>query len=355
MGALVEELLAAGHAVQWFVAPVDVGHPEVARLARAGAKVAQLPHPDRTYVRLAGVRRKLSRLLQRECGLADLVGAFRPDHVFLNQGGTWCGTMDQFYRVLETRSGRFSLICHLNHVAAPMGGEVLARARWLAGNATRMFFNSRWTHRLAETQIAQRVGVADYFQYPVRFEFTWPLPWPEGAVPRLAMVNRFDVFHKGIDLAVEAVARLRDGGQRLQLTIVGRGADEAYMKDLVKFHRLKEEVIVLPYTEDLQELWATQEMLLLPSRFEGLAVAMIEAMGFGRPALRTPYGGCEEWIEDGMNGYVCAAAELDLLVGTLKRALSERDRWQEMGLAAHRKIQERLDRFPAKVFLKSLE
>jgi glycosyltransferase involved in cell wall biosynthesis len=81
---------------------------------------------------------------------------------------------------------------------------------------------------------------------------------------------------------------------------------------------------------------------------------MIEAMGFGRPVLRTPYGGCSEWIEDGENGFVCPAAEVDVLVETLKRALSERSRWREMGLAAHAKIKRDLDLRPARVFLEAL-
>jgi len=104
----------------------------------------------------------------------------------------------------------------------------------------------------------------------------------------------------------------------------------------------------------LQNFWAGHELLLLPSRFEGLAVSMVEAMGFGRPVIRTPYGGCEEWMEDGRNGYVCPAPEVSLLVETLKRALAERERWPEMGRRAHEKVEANLDPDPGRVFLESL-
>lgn len=354
MGALVEELLVAGHEVQWFVAPIDFGNPHVTRLAECGAIVVLLPPPAKTYLRMAPMRRMLDRWRAGAKDLSALVDAFDPEHIFLNQGGTWCGTMPQFFPVLRKRLDRFSLVCHLNHPMPAMTGEKLEQARWLAGNARRMFFNSRWTRELAEIQIAGPIRSAAYFQYPVRFEFKEPLPWPEASVPQLAMVNRLDALHKGIDLAIEAVARLNNEGAPLNLTVVGRGPDERYLRDLVGWRGVADRVQLLPYTEDLAAFWASHELLLLPSRYEGLAVSMIEAMGFGRPVLRTPYGGCEEWIEEDVNGFVCPAAEADLLVATLKRALAERRRWREMGLAAHAKIKRDLDLRPGRVFLEAL-
>jgi glycosyltransferase involved in cell wall biosynthesis len=357
MGALVEELLLAGHQVQWFVAPIDLQYPEVVRLAARGAGVIALalPPPSKTYLRMAALRRKLDGWLCRSRDLRQLVAAFDPDHIYLNQGGTWCGTMDQFYPVLEARPGRFSLICHLNHPMAVMTGRTMEQARWLAGNASRMFFNSRWTHVLAEKQIARSIAAGAYFQYPVRFSFDEPLAWPSGTVPTIAMVNRLDSLHKGIDLAIESVACLKREGVIVELTIVGRGPDEHYIRDLALWLDVGERVRFLPYTEDLASFWADQEILLLPSRYEGLAVSMMEAMGFARPVLRTPYGGCEEWIEEDVNGFVCPAAEVDLLVQTLKRALAERGRWREMGLAAHAKIKCDLNPRPARAFLDALQ
>jgi glycosyltransferase involved in cell wall biosynthesis len=228
-------------------------------------------------------------------------------------------------------------------------------ARDLMARAGMVFFNSRWVHQLAEKQIARKITNFAYFQYPVRFTFETPLPWPEAVLPRIAMVNRLDAWHKGLDLAIEAVARLRAMGTDVQLTIIGRGPDESYLRELACVSGVSDLLSLEPYTEGLSRFWQDQEILLLPSRFEGLAVSMIEAMGFGRPVLRTPYGGAAEWLEDGVNGFICPAAELDLLVATLQRALAERSRWRVMGLAAHGKIRAELSPRPAKLFLEALE
>ena len=136
--------------------------------------------------------------------------------------------------------------------------------------------------------------------------------------------------------------------------MVGNGPDVAYLQDYARFRGVEDIVRFSGWKTDLAAVWSECELMLLPSRFEGLAVSMLEAMSFGRPVLRTPYGGCSEWIEDGVNGFVCPAAEVGALVETLKRALAVREHWREMGLAAHGKIKRELDPRPARVFLEAL-
>jgi glycosyltransferase involved in cell wall biosynthesis len=135
----------------------------------------------------------------------------------------------------------------------------------------------------------------------------------------------------------------------------GNGADEVYLHDLAGYLNLGNIVEFCGYTADLRAVWSRGELLVLPSRFEGSPVTMLEAMAFGRPVLRTAYGGAAEWIEDGANGYLCPAAEVNLLCQTLRRALAERSRWEEMGLRAHDKVRRELSRNPAGIFLRSLD
>jgi glycosyltransferase involved in cell wall biosynthesis len=221
-------------------------------------------------------------------------------------------------------------------------------------NGKRVFFNSAWTKRLAEVQIAESIVNAAYFQYPVRFNFVAPLEWPENPIPRLAMVNRLDSHQKGIDVALEAVSRLKAAGTLVQLSIVGSGPEREYLGDLARFLGVSEIVTFVGYSDDLKALWERHELLVLPSRYEGLGVVMIEAMGFGRPVLRTPHGGAEEWIVDGETGFLCPGAEVDLVVATLERALAARHQWRSMGVRAHERVSNGLDRKPARTFLLAL-
>ena len=356
MGALVESLLGAGHEVLWFVAPIDWENPAVQRLEHLGAIVQPLPDGDfPTFVRLGRLRRSIWELSRGGRELKSQLREFRPDHIFLNQAGTWCGLGAEVFEVLAEYPDRYSLICHLNQAAAPFVGSGLDRARSVMRRARTVFFNSSWTWRLAERQIAESIPNAATFQYPVRFAFGEPLAWPENRVPRLAMDNRLDTHQKGIDLALEAIAGLKAEGIETRLSIFGSGPERDFLGDLVRFLGIDGVVSFEGYSEDLESVWSEHEMMLLPSRYEGLGVAMIEAMGFGRPVLRTPLGGSEEWIRDGDTGFLCPGAETDLLLETLRRALLQRRDWPEMGRRANRLVRESLDPDPARVFLSALD
>ena len=355
LGSLAEALVEAGHNVLMFVAPIDRSIAKVAQLEEAGVRVVDLPGcRPRGGSPMGIVRRAFARLTPNRERLRAEVLKFGAEQLFLSQGGTWCGLAPEYFALLREFSDGFSLVCHLNRPEPPFGVEALAKARWLMANARVVYFNSSWTHRLAEEQIARPIGGALYFQYPLRFEFEAPLPWPAGEGAELAMVNRLDTYHKGIDLALEAISRLRAEGIPARLSIYGSGPDEGYLRDLAAYWKIGDLVEFCGHREDLENVWSKHEVLLLPSRFEGLGVSMIEAMGFGRPVIRTPYGGASEWIRDGENGYLCPGAEADLLLSTLRRAVAERSRWPGMGNAAHLSVKRSLDRSPGRVFLASL-
>jgi len=355
MGALVEKLLARGHEVLWLVAPLDLGHPEVARLAARGADIRPLPDKAPNYVRLAGFRRRVRRVLATGPALHHLMDDFSPDHVFVNQGGAWSALGDEdLLQCLTQRRGSYSLIVHLNQPQHPFSPLRLEQARALVSGARRVFFNSRWVRDLSELQICSAIPQAGLFQPPLRHPMAEPLPWPENKLPRLAMVCRLDSHHKGIDLAMAAVARLKSEGVALRLGIYGDGPDLEYLLALAGFLDVADCVEFHGHREEVRQIWLEEELLLLPSRFEGLGVSMLEAMSFGRPVLRTPYGGALEWVEDGVNGYICPAAEEKLLRDSLTRALADRPKWRELGLCGHEKIRRDLNADPAAAFLSAL-
>jgi glycosyltransferase involved in cell wall biosynthesis len=220
--------------------------------------------------------------------------------------------------------------------------------------AKRVFVNSAYMLDLAKSQMATDFPNARHYHLPHRFDFPEPLPWPVHAEARIAFVGRLDAFHKGLDLALCALKELKDEGSPFRFTIYGDGPDREYLCRLVQYLGLGNEVIFAGYAESVHKVWEQNELLFMPSRHEGCAVAMTEAIGFGRPVVATAVGGAPEWIEDGVTGFLAAAPTVSLAANALRRAMSERSRWPEMGQAAHAKFKQTMPERPAKVFLEAL-
>ena len=88
------------------------------------------------------------------------------------------------------------------------------------------------------------------------------------------------------------------------------------------------------FVSDVSAIWSSHHGLILPSRCEGLPIVLVEAMLSGRVPVVTDVGGNAEVVEDGVTGYLAAAATEDSLDDAMERAWNERHRWREIGAAA---------------------
>jgi len=80
------------------------------------------------------------------------------------------------------------------------------------------------------------------------------------------------------------------------------------------------------------------EVLVLPSRTEGLPLALIEAMMCGRFGIVTNEGGTSEVVEEGRTGFIANAAKVDELDHAMERAWAVRKEWESIGKAAGRAV-----------------
>jgi glycosyltransferase involved in cell wall biosynthesis len=95
---------------------------------------------------------------------------------------------------------------------------------------------------------------------------------------------------------VQAVARFRDHLQRFKFLIVGSGPDEEKLKTMIAELSLGQQVQVLPWKDDLGLVYAGIDMLLIPSRFEGVPLVMLEAMSAGVPVVASNVDGMAELL-----------------------------------------------------------
>jgi UDP-glucose:(heptosyl)LPS alpha-1,3-glucosyltransferase len=82
-------------------------------------------------------------------------------------------------------------------------------------------------------------------------------------------------------------------------------------------HRLR----FLGFRQDVPELLAGADALLLPSWFDAFGNVVGEALACGTPALVSARCGASEWIRDGENGFVVARQDADALARALRALL----------------------------------
>jgi glycosyltransferase involved in cell wall biosynthesis len=73
---------------------------------------------------------------------------------------------------------------------------------------------------------------------------------------------------------------------------------------LVQRYDLSDRIQFVGRRQDAQELMRRARALVMPSRFEGLSMVLLEAMSLGMPVIATAVSGASEVIDDGVSGYL---------------------------------------------------
>ncbi len=142
-------------------------------------------------------------------------------------------------------------------------------------------------------------------------------------------------------LALDAFARLRSSHPRARLLLAGAGPMRAELEEHARALQLTGQVSFLGHREDVADLLAASDILLLSSRSEGIPQSVVQAMGSGLPVVATRVGGLPELIDDGRNGLLVASEDADAMAAALRRLLDEPDLAQRLASAARDKVRTR--------------
>jgi glycosyltransferase involved in cell wall biosynthesis len=128
-----------------------------------------------------------------------------------------------------------------------------------------------------------------------------------------------------------------------KLVIVGDGEQGARVAAAVRARGLTSHVELagsLPRPSAMARL-AEADVFCLPSIYEGLPLAILEAMAAGLPVVATAVSGNPEAVEDGTTGVLVRPESADALAETLIALLADPERRRRMGEAARARVAER--------------
>ena len=121
---------------------------------------------------------------------------------------------------------------------------------------------------------------------------------------RLSVIGCVAVLQerKGHRFLLEAVALLKARGVKLRCLLAGEGPERQALEELTARLGLEREVNFLGFVADTPAFLAGIDIFVLPSLYEGLGVAALEAMAAGKPVVASRAGGLVEAICDGITG-----------------------------------------------------
>lgn len=164
--------------------------------------------------------------------------------------------------------------------------------------------------------------------------------WGVRDAPVMLTVARL-VPHKGQDVAIEVLARLRDEFPRLRYVVVGEGADETRLRTLATALDVADRVGFAGAMRDdeLPEAYATATLYIGLSRVdrainaEGFGISFVEASASGTPVVAGDSGGVRAAVRDGETGFVVDPLDVDAAADAVARLLRDPARRERMGTA----------------------
>lgn len=141
---------------------------------------------------------------------------------------------------------------------------------------------------------------------------------------------------KGLDIAVQAVARVVAQQPRLSYAIAGRrGNDTSLLERIIRENTLDDVVTLLGSRSDVPDLIAAADVFLAPSRWEGLGSAIIEAMALHAPLVVSDVPAIRETVGGEDSALLVQPENVDALARAISTALANGCARQARAAAAY--------------------
>jgi glycosyltransferase involved in cell wall biosynthesis len=349
-GQAAAQLRLAGHEVRASVQYPPRLSEKLAALAKKGITLEPQPQPSylsgpvrHFWNRISLSTRRSYRRLKR----------FRPDLVVISQGHNTGGF--GWAKVCREAAIPYVIIVHCNSELWWFYEPEIADAIPSYTNARKVFCVSRGNLGLLRLQVGDPLLNGEVVWNPYNVS-TEPAPaWPdESKVWRLACVARLDPAPKGHDLLLQILARPEWRERPVEVNLYGTGSCELTLRRMAALLQVKS-VNFRGHVNNIRAIWEQNHMLVLPSRYEGLPLAIVEAMWCGRPAVVTDVAGNAELCTDSETGFVAPSATLPSFAEALERAWEKRTEWRRMGEVARARAESHIPKDPIGLFCARLK
>ncbi|RIY09515.1 glycosyltransferase family 4 protein [Hymenobacter rubripertinctus] len=280
--------------------------------------------PERVWRKIVKPKDKVRQFIEQ----------YAPDFVIVSQGNNYESL--EVMQLLGSMSLPFVTVTQLASESFfwAFTNDRLLAIQQAYRSATCNYFVSEHNKRLTDFMLGGTLSNAEVIYNPCKIAQSVPaITQPPSGVYQVALVGRLDCWHKGYDLFLQVIGRPEWKKRPVLFNIYGTGPHSLLMEQQIT-HLGIQNVRLHGHQADVAAIWAANQLLVMPSRMEGQALALIEAMACARTAVVTDVGGATELIEDNDNGFVAAAATTSSIAEALERAWAGRADWHQLGQKA---------------------
>jgi len=144
---------------------------------------------------------------------------------------------------------------------------------------------------------------------------------------------------KGFDDLILAVKQLRSLRNDFAVVIAGEGKCETALKELVRREEIEDSIRFIGYVDPVDPYIAGCDIFVLPSRWEGMPNAVMEAMMLKAPIIATSVNGVNELMIANETGLVIPHSDVPALVTAIEKLLDNPDLCKKFVHAARCRIE----------------
>lgn len=153
----------------------------------------------------------------------------------------------------------------------------------------------------------------------------------------IAVVGRLGV-EKGHRYLIEAARHVCQRHPHTRFLLIGDGELRAPLVDMTKKANLSAHILFLGLRSDIPHILGSARLFALPSLWEGLSIALLEAMAAGLPVVASRVSGTNEVMIDGVTGLLVPAKNSKALAEAICELIEDPQRAAEMGMAGKRRV-----------------
>lgn len=166
----------------------------------------------------------------------------------------------------------------------------------------------------------------------IRAEFGIP-----AGVPVVSMVAVFRAM-KRHDVLLQAAVRLVREHPGIRFLLVGEGPGRAGIEQAIRSSGLAGACLLTGHREDVPDLLAASDIVVLTSDLEGVPQSLSQAMAMARPVVAAAVGGIPELVIDGRTGLIAEAGNADSFARQMSRLAGDPALRATLGAAAREHV-----------------